>query len=139
MAKETRGWNEFDAGAILFSFNKETTVSNLATTLPENRAYSQSNSYTASVADWRVEKPVFNRDFCIDCQFCWIYCPDMSIVSRNEKMVGVDYDHCKGCGICVDVCPTNPKSLLMFEEKKSENEALANWPKKESKKDKEAN
>jgi pyruvate ferredoxin oxidoreductase delta subunit len=48
-------------------------------------------------------------------------------------MVGIDFDHCKGCGICVDVCPTNPKSLLMFAEKKDEKEALAEWPKKESK------
>jgi pyruvate ferredoxin oxidoreductase delta subunit len=130
---EKKGWNEFDAGAILFSFEKNAKVSDIATTLPENRPYSQSNSYTASVADWRVEKPVFNQDYCIDCQFCWIYCPDMSIISRDQKMVGIDMDHCKGCGICVDVCPTNPKSLLMFVEQKPDQEALAEWPKKESK------
>ena len=31
-------------------------------------------------------------------------------------MKGVDYEHCKGCGLCVSVCPTNQKSLLMFNE-----------------------
>ena len=46
-------------------------------------------------------------------------------------MIGVDYDHCKGCGICVEVCPTNPKSLLMFEERIPNEEALAKWPEKE--------
>ena len=130
-----KGWNEFDAGALLFSFDKNAKMKDISTTQPENRPYSQSNSYTASVADWRVEKPLFNQDYCIDCQFCWIYCPDMSIISRDQKMVGIDFDHCKGCGICVEVCPTNPKSLLMFEEHKEETEALAEWPKKESKKE----
>ena len=45
-------------------------------------------------------------------------------------MVGVDYDHCKGCGICVEVCPTNPKSLLMFAEQVKNEEALTQWPEK---------
>ena len=125
------GWNEFDAGAVLFSFNDK--VENLATTLAEDRPYSKSNSFTASVADWRIIKPVFNKDYCIDCQFCWIYCPDVSIIARDKKMVGVDYDHCKGCQICVEVCPTNPKSLLMFNEDKDEDEALAEWPAKDEK------
>ncbi len=128
------GWNEFDPGAVLFSFNEP--VKDIAGTLAEDRPYSKSNSFTASVADWRIEKPVFNKDYCIDCQFCWIYCPDVSIISRDKKMVGVDYDHCKGCKICVEVCPTNPKSLLMFAEAHDEDEALANWPEKDESKDK---
>jgi len=70
------------------------------------------------VGDWRVLKPVYNRDICIDCQFCWIYCPDVSIISRDKKMIGLDYDHCKGCGICVEVCPTNPNSKSAFPTKK---------------------
>jgi pyruvate ferredoxin oxidoreductase delta subunit len=48
-------------------------------------------------------------------------------------MVGVDYDHCKGCAICVEVCPTNPKSLLMFAEQEDEDKVLAEWPTKEKK------
>ncbi len=125
------GWNDFEIGAMLRSFDG--AVNGIATTLQEDRPYSRSNSFTASVADWRIEKPVFNKDYCIDCQFCWIYCPDISIISRDKKMVGVDYDHCKGCGICVEVCPTNPKSLLMFAEQEDEDKALAGWPEKEKK------
>lgn len=124
-----KGWNEFDAGALLFSFNEK--VDNIATTYAEDRPYSESNSYTASVADWRIDKPIFNKEFCIDCQFCWVYCPDISIISRDKKMVGVDYDHCKGCGICVEVCPTNPKSLIMVPERTDEDEAINNWPAKD--------
>ena len=124
-----KGWDEFEIGAMLRSFNGP--VSDIALTHQEDRAYSENNSFTASVADWRIEKPVFNKDYCIDCQFCWIYCPDISIISRDKKMIGVDMDHCKGCGICVEVCPTNPKSLLMYSEQMDEEEALAAWPSKD--------
>lgn len=125
------GWSEFEIGAMLRSF--EGATNNIATTHQEDRPYSKSNSFTASVADWRIVKPVFNKEYCIDCQFCWIYCPDISIISRDKKMIGIDMDHCKGCGICVEVCPTNPKSLLMFPEQQDEEAALAEWPAKEKK------
>ncbi|MBD3798010.1 MAG: 4Fe-4S binding protein [Campylobacterales bacterium] len=125
------GWNEFEIGAMLRSF--EGGIDDIAGTLQEDRNYSKSNSFTASVADWRIEKPVFNKDYCIDCQFCWVYCPDISIISRDKKMIGVDMDHCKGCGICVQVCPTNPKSLLMFPEHADEETEIARWPEKDSK------
>ena len=126
MAKQ--GWDEFEIGAMLRTF--EGKIENITGTHQEDRAYSQNSSFVASVADWRIVKPVFNKDFCIDCQFCWIYCPDVSIISRDKKMIGVDMDHCKGCGICVEVCPTNPKSLLMFPEKADEETELAAWPTK---------
>lgn len=132
---EKAGWDEFEIGTILRTFDG--AIQNIATTLPEDRAYSQSSTFNSSVADWRIEKPLFNKDYCIDCQFCWIYCPDTSIIARDKKMVGIDFDHCKGCGICAQVCPTNPKSLLMFSEQQDEDIALEQWPKKE-KKEKEA-
>ena len=125
-----KGWDEFEIGAMLRSFNGP--ANDIALVHQEDRDYSPNNSFTASVADWRIEKPVFNKDYCIDCQFCWIYCPDISIISRDKKMIGVDMDHCKGCGICVEVCPTNPKSLLMYSEQTDEEEALAAWPSKET-------
>ena len=85
---QNNGWSEFEIGAMLRSFDGAT--SNIAITHQEDRPYSKSNSFTASVADWRILKPVFNKDYCIDCQFCWIYCPDISIISRDKKMIGVD-------------------------------------------------
>jgi len=124
------GWNEFEIGAMLRPFDGKIDECP-AFTPKKERSYSQNSSYTASVADWRIIKPVYNKDYCIDCQFCWVYCPDVSIISRDKKMVGIDMDHCKGCGVCVEVCPTNPKSLLMFSEQTPEEEAIANWPTKD--------
>jgi len=124
-----KGWDEFEIGAMLRTFDG--SIDDIAGTPQQDRSYSPNSSYMASVADWRLIKPVFNKDYCIDCQFCWIYCPDVSIISRDKKLIGVDMDHCKGCGICVEVCPTNPKSLLMYGEHEDEETVIANWPKKD--------
>lgn len=125
------GWDEVTTGAVLNSFDKE--VDNVSFVKPEDRSYADTNSRFKLVSDWRVLKPVYNRDVCIDCQNCWAYCPDSAIISRDKKMTGIDYDHCKGCGICVEVCPTNPKSLLMFSDFIDNDEALAGWPEKKQK------
>ncbi len=125
------GWDEVNDGTLLFSFDGE--FDKAVETKQEDRPYAEWNSFKAYVGDWRVIKPVYNRDICIDCQNCWVYCPDTSIISRDKKMIGVDYDHCKGCGVCVEVCPTNPKSLLMFGENEKNEDALAKWPEKKKK------
>jgi pyruvate ferredoxin oxidoreductase delta subunit len=130
-AEEKVGWDEVTQGVTLNSFNGETKGASFLT--QEERDYNDFNSYTATVASWRIIKPVYNRDVCIDCQNCWVWCPDTSIISRDKQMLGIDYDHCKGCGVCVEVCPTNPKSLLMFDEKIDNDEALATWPEKKNK------
>jgi len=131
LGSELHGWDEVSQGVVLTSF--EGDASNVAHQKAEERNYSDTNSYTASVASWRVIKPVFNIDVCIDCQNCWVWCPDSSILSRDKQMLGIDYDHCKGCEVCVEVCPTNPKSLLMFSEYEDLGDALASWPEKKKK------
>lgn len=130
-AEKKVGWDEVTHGVVLHSFEDDAT--DVATRKVEDRKYSDFSSYTATVASWRVIKPVYNRDICIDCQNCWVWCPDSSIISRDKQILGIDYDHCKGCGVCVEVCPTNPKSLLMFGEAMGSDEALAQWPVKEKK------
>jgi pyruvate ferredoxin oxidoreductase delta subunit len=125
------GWDEVTQGIILTSFNGNAT--DIVNQKAEERNYSEFNSYTASVASWRVEKPIFNIDVCIDCQNCWVWCPDSSIMSRDKQMLGIDYDHCKGCAVCAEVCPTNPKSLIMFSEQAELETALSQWPEKKKK------
>ena len=127
-----KGWNEFEIGSVLFPF--EDSGSENLSKQQESRNYTENNSYKASVALWRVEKPVFNNDHCINCFTCWLYCPDSSILVRDETMQGVDYVHCKGCGVCSSVCPTNPKSLLMYSDYEDNDELIKKWPQKEDKK-----
>ena len=70
--------------------------------------------------DWRSERPVWIKEKCINCYFCWVYCPDTAILlDENNKVSGIDYDHCKGCGICEKECPVkNGKAIVMEPERK---------------------
>lgn len=56
---------------------------------------------------WRSIRPVFHPEACIHCLTCWILCPDAAIYAKGGKVLGYDYDHCKGCGICANECPVN--------------------------------
>jgi 2-oxoacid:acceptor oxidoreductase gamma subunit (pyruvate/2-ketoisovalerate family)/2-oxoacid:acceptor oxidoreductase delta subunit (pyruvate/2-ketoisovalerate family) len=60
-------------------------------------------SYSREVADWRVFHPVIDKDKCVGCKRCWIYCPEAAI-TMNEGKAEVSYDYCKGCGICIEEC-----------------------------------
>lgn len=66
---------------------------------------------------WSAFKPVFHADICIQCFFCWVYCPDSAILVKNGEIVGIDYDHCKGCAICSHECPTKPEKAITMEKK----------------------
>jgi pyruvate ferredoxin oxidoreductase delta subunit len=62
------------------------------------------NAADFKTGDWRSMKPVWIEDKCKHCMFCWAVCPDMSIIAKDGKVVGFDYDHCKGCGVCAVQC-----------------------------------
>ncbi len=72
------------------------------------------NAEKYNTGSWRSFKPVMDKDKCINCLFCWIYCPDSSILISEGKISGIDYKHCKGCGICAKVCPK--KCIKMVKE-----------------------
>jgi pyruvate ferredoxin oxidoreductase delta subunit len=62
------------------------------------------NSVDYETGGWRSERPVWDQDKCTNCMLCWIHCPDSSILVKDQEMVGIDYQHCKGCGICAVEC-----------------------------------
>jgi pyruvate ferredoxin oxidoreductase delta subunit len=66
--------------------------------------------------DWRSKRPVLNKEKCINCLFCWVYCPDSAIQLQDGKVTGIDYAHCKGCGICARECPAKVQAIEMKSE-----------------------
>lgn len=63
------------------------------------------NAEKFETGDWRSATPTLDKDKCISCMTCWIYCPDNCILVKDGKMTGFKISHCKGCGICAKMCP----------------------------------
>jgi pyruvate ferredoxin oxidoreductase delta subunit len=76
------------------------------------------NAAEYQTGGWRAFRPVRGEAACTHCFQCWLFCPDSSILVdvENEKMVGFDLDHCKGCGICATVCPVNQRVIRKAEK-----------------------
>ena len=74
------------------------------------------NAVEYSTGAWRLQKPIRRDEDCIDCLFCWVYCPDNSCWTKDASVKGLqfDLDHCKGCAICAEICPK--KAIDMVPE-----------------------
>ncbi len=64
--------------------------------------------------DWRAERPVVDRDKCVKCAVCWIFCPVQCITER-PRWFDITLDTCKGCGICAAECPQ--RAIAMVPER----------------------
>jgi pyruvate ferredoxin oxidoreductase delta subunit len=76
------------------------------------------NAEEYSTGAWRLQKPVRRDEDCIDCMFCWVYCPDNACWTKDQSVKGLqfDYDHCKGCAICAEVCPKKCIDMVPEEQ-----------------------
>ncbi len=71
------------------------------------------NSVDYVTGGWRSERPIWDEAACKQCLICWIVCPDASVLVEDGKMTGIDYDHCKGCGICANECKFGTISMVL--------------------------
>lgn len=83
---------------------------------------------TSVNAGWRSVRPAIDAEQCTLCLNCYMYCPDGTIAKvRDDEgacvAVVVDYDFCKGCGVCAKVCPV--PCIAMVDEHAGENEGAS--------------
>ncbi len=80
--------------------------------------------YTEGEALQEAER-CFSCGVCNQCDTCWLFCPDVCIhrlepvapsPAPGRQAYQVDYDYCKGCGVCAEECPR--EAIVMEEELK---------------------
>jgi NADPH-dependent glutamate synthase beta subunit-like oxidoreductase/Pyruvate/2-oxoacid:ferredoxin oxidoreductase delta subunit len=47
----------------------------------------------------------FSCGNCFHCDNCYVNCPDNAIIKHDDGSLELNYDYCKGCGICETECP----------------------------------
>ena len=71
-----------------------------------SHVFKAGNAAEFITGDWRSHKPVWIEEKCKQCVLCVLSCPDSSIpVNADGKIEGFDYDYCKGCLVCKEICP----------------------------------
>ncbi len=65
----------------------------------------------ASLAIREAER-CFNCGLCNQCDNCHLFCPEVAVIrDNNPRGRHINYDYCKGCGVCVVECPRNAMTL----------------------------
>ena len=67
--------------------------------------------------------PAFDPGLCVHCGICDIVCPDLCFVWSDNgngepalRLLGIDYQYCKGCMKCTEACPTGSLTELKEED-----------------------
>lgn len=62
---------------------------------------------------WRTLRPVIDYQRCNRCWWvCSTFCPDAAIAVDAQGHPQIDYEHCKGCLVCVAQCPPHAISAV---------------------------
>lgn len=57
----------------------------------------------STVGTWRLSRPVLVPGACRLCLDCTLFCPDSARGQAGDH-IEINYDFCKGCGICAREC-----------------------------------
>lgn len=53
---------------------------------------------------------------CFECDNCYGVCPDNAVIKLGPgKRFAINYDYCKGCGVCVSECPCGAIDMVPEE------------------------
>ena len=121
-----------DARCEVPAFRGEALIPTLQTAALDPADFAHTTCYdggylVAKNAGWRNMRPVLDAGKCTGCLQCYLYCPDGCIFrparqatdavdAADAAAVAIDYDFCKGCGVCVEVCRFGALAMIPESE-----------------------
>ena len=83
--------------------------------------YGAATSTLVKTGLWRTMRPIIEYEQCNKCWWvCSTFCPDGAINVTAEGVPEIDYDHCKGCMVCVAQCP--PHAIIAISEHEAQHQ-----------------
>ncbi len=84
------------------------------------------NSKEFKTGSWKAKMPIWDKEKCINCMKCSVFCPEMAIKTKKVKdgkkekveIANFDMNFCKGCGICAEECLVKAIKMGSVCEKK---------------------
>jgi 2-oxoacid:acceptor oxidoreductase gamma subunit (pyruvate/2-ketoisovalerate family)/2-oxoacid:acceptor oxidoreductase delta subunit (pyruvate/2-ketoisovalerate family) len=79
------------------------------------------HDFTEVALDMDEKDIVAETERCLHCGDCYLcgncfnFCPDAAIQVDENGRLRIDYDYCKGCGICVQECPCSAIDFKLSE------------------------
>jgi 2-oxoacid:acceptor oxidoreductase delta subunit (pyruvate/2-ketoisovalerate family) len=111
-----------EVNTFYFPHEKRATVSRISL----ERSTSSFHEVNRTLSEERAVEETdrcFNCGTCLYCDVCLTFCPDVAISKNEVGEYFIDYEHCKGCGICVKECPRGAMEMIpevsRFEEQES--------------------
>ena len=88
--------------------------------------HAAATSVNVNTGLWRTFRPVINHNLCNKCWWiCSTFCPDGVIEVDENHSPHIDYDHCKGCMVCVAQCPPHAIASIPEEQAQREEKKIA--------------
>ncbi len=81
---------------------------------PGCMVFAAGNAANYKTGSWKSMRPILDKQKCIKCGICYIFCPEGCIQEDAEGYFIANLDYCKGCGICPHECW--PGAIVMREE-----------------------
>lgn len=76
---------------------------------------------------WRTMRPIIDYSLCNRCWWmCSTFCPDSAIKVTEGRYPQIDYEHCKGCMVCVSQCP--PHAIAAIPEAEAADKPVEEAP-----------
>jgi len=85
---------------------------------PELELARRASTFEEVVAGLSEENALFEARRCLSCgncfgcDNCFGVCPDNAVIKLDDGTYEIDYDFCKGCGMCAQECPCGAIDMI---------------------------